>query len=170
MSEPTNTPSCENSGCPDMPKPTSEHEWLQRFVGEWVSEGEAYMAPDQPPVKLQGIEKTRSLGFWIVGEITSTLEHFPYQQIYTIGYNPESKKYIGSVVDTMMSHMWLNEGSVEGNSITLETEGPCPVNGLTRFRETTEFKTPDHKVFTSRILSPDGEWKVGMTINCYRKK
>lgn len=153
-----------------MPKPTSEHEWLQRFVGEWTSEGEAYMAPDQPPVKLQGIEKTRSLGFWVVGEITSTLEHFPYQQIYTIGYNPESKKYVGSVVDTMMSHMWLNEGSVEGNSITLETEGPCPVNGMTKFRETTEFKTPDHKVFTSRFLAPDGEWKVGMTINCYRKK
>lgn len=153
-----------------MPKPTPEHDWLQRFVGEWVSEGEAFMAPDQPPVKLQGIEKVRSLGFWVVGEITSTLEHFPYQQVYTIGYNPTSKKYVGSVVDTMMSHMWLNEGSVEGNSITLETEGPCPVNGMTKFRETTEFKTPDHKVFTSRLLGPDGEWKVGMTINCYRKK
>jgi hypothetical protein len=152
-----------------MPKPTPEHEWLQRFVGEWVSEGEAFMAPDQPPVKLAGIEKTRSLGFWVVGEITSTLEHFPYEQIYTIGYNPASGKYTGSVVDSMMSHMWLNEGSVEGNSITLETEGPCPVNGTTKFRETTEFKTPDHKVFTSRLLAPDGEWKVAMTINCYRK-
>ncbi len=171
MSDQTNTQTCETSGCPDMPKPTQEHAWLQRYVGEWISEGEAFMAPDQPPMVLKGTEKVRSIGgFWIVGEITSSMVEMPYEQVYTIGYNPEQNKYYGTVVDSMMSHLWRNEGTVDGESITLETEGPCPVNGVAKFRETTEFKSPDHKVFTSRILGQDGEWRPVMVIDCHRKK
>lgn len=169
MSDETNTSCCGG----EMPKPTSEHDWLQRFVGEWASEGEVIMGPDQPNMKLIGSEKVRSIGgFWVVGEITSEQVEMPYEQTYTIGYDPEQKKYHGTVIDSMSSYFWRNEGTVSGDSITLMTEGPSPMNptGLTKYRETTEFKTLDHKVFTSEMQGPDGEWFTFMTINCRRKK
>ena len=30
-------------------EPQKEHQWLQKLVGEWTSEGEADMGPGQPP-------------------------------------------------------------------------------------------------------------------------
>ena len=63
-----------------MPGPVKEHELLQKFVGEWESEGEAFMAPGQPPTKLKGVESSRLIGgFWFVAQIKSTVPDFPYE-------------------------------------------------------------------------------------------
>lgn len=52
-----------------MSEPRQEHQWLQRMVGEWVSEGEGVMGPDQPPMTWTGTESVRSIGgFWILAE------------------------------------------------------------------------------------------------------
>jgi Protein of unknown function (DUF1579) len=63
----------------------------------------------------------------------------------------------------MTSHIWQFEGTFDGtgNILTWETEGPVP-NPQTpsRFREVTELKSPDHKVFTSSNLEPDGSWNT----------
>jgi hypothetical protein len=115
------------SACKEMPGPVKEHELLQKFVGKWESEGEAFMAPGQPPTKLKGVESSRLIGgFWFVGQIKSTVPDFPYEQILTIGYDPAKKKYIGTVIDSMTSHLWQFEGTfdVTGNILTWETEGP----------------------------------------------
>ena len=108
-----------------------------------------------------------------MAQIKSTLPDFPYEQILTIGYDTAKKNYIGTVVDSMTSHLWRFEGSFDarGNILTYETEGPVP-NPQTpsKFREVMELKSPDHKVFTSSILKPDGSWETMMTINIWRKK
>src|SRR5690606_6766582 len=44
-----------------MPKPTKEHDWLQKFVGEWESEVEIVMDPSQPPMLGKGTESTRMI-------------------------------------------------------------------------------------------------------------
>ena len=50
-------------------KPQKEHAWLQNLVGEWTSEMECVMGPDQPPIKNKGIESVRSIsGLWTMGE------------------------------------------------------------------------------------------------------
>jgi hypothetical protein len=68
MSTVTEEPPTQNtSACKEMPGPVKEHELLQKFVGEWESEGEAFMAPGQPPTKLKGVESSRLIGgFWFV--------------------------------------------------------------------------------------------------------
>ena len=77
-------PTQSTSPCMEMPGPVKEHELLQKFVGEWESEGEALMAPGQPPAKIQGIESSRLIGgFWFVAQIKSTIPDFPYEQILT---------------------------------------------------------------------------------------
>jgi hypothetical protein len=58
MSTVTEEPPTQNtSACKEMPGPVKEHELLQKFVGEWESEGEAFMAPGQPLTKLKGSRK-----------------------------------------------------------------------------------------------------------------
>src|SRR5258708_35556867 len=55
-------PTLNTAACKEMPGPVKEHELLQKFVGEWESEGEAFMAPGQPPTKLKGVESSRLIG------------------------------------------------------------------------------------------------------------
>jgi hypothetical protein len=174
MSTATEEAPTQNASCQEMPGPVEEHGLLQKFVGEWESEGEAFMAPGQPPTKLKGVESSRMIGgFWFVAQIKSTVPDFPYEQILTIGYDPAKKKYIGTVIDSMTSHIWQLEGTLDatGNVLTWETEGPVPnPEQPSKFREVTELKDSDHKVFTSSILAPDGSWNTVMTINIRRRK
>jgi uncharacterized protein DUF1579 len=157
-----------------MPGPVKEHGLLQKFVGEWESEGEAFMAPEQPSTKLKGVESSRMIGgFWFVAQIKSTVSDLPYEQVLTIGYDPAKKKYIGTVIDSMTSHIWRLEGTLDatGNVLTCETEGPVPdPERPSKFREVTELRGPDHKVFTSSLLGPDDSWNTVMTINIRRRK
>ncbi|HEY5752020.1 MAG TPA: DUF1579 domain-containing protein [Chthoniobacterales bacterium] len=174
MSTLTEEPPTENaSPCMEMPGPVKEHEWLQKFVGEWESEGEAFMVPGQPATPLKGVESARLIGgFWLVSQIKSTTD-FPYEQVLTIGYDPAKEKYIGTVIDSMTTHIWQYEGTVDatGNILTWETEGPVPSpDKPSKFKEVTEFKNPDYKVFTSAIQGPDGSWNNMMTIHIRRKK
>src|SRR5687768_10963608 len=66
--------SADSLKMPEMPKPQKEHQWLERFVGEWEGEGEITMEPGQPAVKCKGKEVVKSLGgFWIVSKHDSEM-------------------------------------------------------------------------------------------------
>jgi hypothetical protein len=173
MSTATEEPLIQNASCKEMPGPVEEHGLLQKFVGEWESEGEAFMAPGQPPTKLKGVESSRMIGgFWFVAQIKSSVPDFPYEQILTLGYDPVKKKYIGTVIDSMTSHIWQLEGTFDatGNILAWETEGPVPdPENPSKFREVIDLKGSDHKVFTSSVLGPDGSWNIVMRIDIRRK-
>lgn len=160
---------------PEMPPPVKEHTWLQNFVGEWVTDVEVTMVPGQPSMKGKGTERTRMLGgFWIVAEGTGEMPGMgTMNSILTLGYDPQKKKYVGTWVDSMMSYLWKYEGTLDptGKILKLETEGPCPTKpGLSKFKEVTEFKSKDHRVFTSSILGDDGKWTTMVTGHARRKK
>ena len=47
-------------------EPQAEHLWLEKFLGEWESEGEVDMGPDRGPEETTGEETVRSLGgLWV---------------------------------------------------------------------------------------------------------
>src|SRR5690606_30635538 len=98
----------------------------------------------------------------------------PFNSLLTVGYDPVKGKYVGTWIDSMTSYLWRYEGTVDetGNILTFETEGPCPAAGgkLTQFKEITEFKSDDHKVFTSLMRGDDGEWVPVVTVNSRRTK
>lgn len=160
---------------PEFPAPQAEHTWLKQFVGEWESVAEGKPAPDQPALTCQGTMKSRMLGdFWVTSEITNEMMGTRIQAIQTIGYDVNSKKYIGTWVDSMLPHLWKYEGSVDatGKILTLEAEGP---NFLTpgksaKFRDIYEFKSKDHILMTSAMQGEDGTWVTFMTGNVRRKK
>ena len=157
-----------------MPKPTEQHGWLERFVGEWDAEVQMFMQPDQPPMTTSGSEVCRMVGgFWMVGDGSGSMGEMPYAHRITLGYDPGRGKYIGTWIDSMMSYMWQQEGELDdaGNTLTMRTEGPCPMSGKTlQFREVTEFKSADHRLFTSFVQQDDGSWQPGLIVNFKRRK
>jgi hypothetical protein len=159
---------------PLMPGPQAEHAWLQKFVGEWEAEIEMFKEPGLPPEKSMGAESVRAVGgFWVVAEDSGVFMDKPFTGILTLGYSPEQKQYIATWVDSMASRLWTYAGTVDatGTVLTLEAEGPCPMKGgaPAKFRETIEFKSDDHRVFTSAIQADDDSWATMMVIH-YRRK
>jgi hypothetical protein len=157
-----------------MPKSTKEHEWLQQFAGTWDYEIEVFMEPGKPPMKAKGTELARMIGgFWVVGEGKGDMGGTTFTNITTFGYDPTKKKYIGTGIDSITSTLWQYEGSVDatGKILTFETEGPCPMRAgqLTKFRGVTEFKSKDHRVFTSSVLGEDGKWVTNAIVTSRRK-
>ena len=156
-------------------EPQKEHQWLQQFAGEWESEIEVMMQPGQPPMKAKGSETSRMIGgFWVIAEGKGDMMGMPFTSVLTLGYDSAKKKFIGTWIDSMTSYLWKYEGSVDstGRILTLETEGPSPMDPgkVMKFKEVTEFKSKDHRVFTSTVLGDDGKWSTILTVHSKRKK
>lgn len=156
-----------------MPPPAKEHAWLRRFEGDWTSEGEIAMEPGLPPMKVTGSDRARMIGgFWVVSEGRG--DQMNFESRLTLGYDEKKKKYVGTWVDSMSSYMWRYEGTVDssGRILTLETVGPQPGDPTktAQFRDVTEFKSDDHRLFTSSKLNPDGKWTTMVTIHYRRRK
>ncbi len=160
---------------PQFPQPVQEHQFLNQFVGKWESESEILAGPDQPAVKGTGSAAARMLGgFWVILEVTGKMEGMTVTAVQTIGYDTEKKKYVGAWVDSMINYMWRYEGWLDesGKILTLEAEGPNFMTDgkMTKFRDAYEFKSEDHVVLTSSMLTEGGEWVTFMTGHMRRTK
>lgn len=160
---------------PEMPAPQKEHEWLKKLAGEWVSETEIFMEEGKPPLKGTGTESAQVMGgFWLVANGTGEMMDMKMKSLFTLGYDPLSKQYVGTWVDSMTSNLWKYTGEVskDGTKLTLSTEGPCMHldNKVMKFKETIELKGPDEKIFTSAMQQEDGKWQTMVVVKSKRKK
>jgi hypothetical protein len=159
---------------PKQPTPKA-YRLLHQLVGEWEYDSEAILDPGKPPVKSKGTETVRAVGeFWVIAENKGTAFDMPFTGVMTLGYSPEKKKYVGTWIDSMNSHMLSLEGAVNepGSALTLLTEGPNPSapGKLSKFKDVIELKGKDHKVLTSSVQLDDGKWVAFLTVNYRRKK
>ncbi|TWT49992.1 hypothetical protein KOR42_36760 [Thalassoglobus neptunius] len=153
---------------PEFPSPEPEHQWLQKFVGNWSLTSKAKMGPDQPDVECSGRMQCQMLGeFWLINKMDSEMMDSTMKGVQSIGYDPVKEKYIGTWVDSMTSTLWVYEGTVNeaGTKLTLEADGPnFTTPGKTaKFRDAYEFRSPDHLVVTSSMQGDDGEWITFMS-------
>jgi hypothetical protein len=160
---------------PAMPAPSSEHVWLEKFVGEWVTKSEAKMGPDQPAMQCSGTLSSRMLGgFWVLNEMKGDMVGEPMTGVQTIGYDEARKMYVGTWVDSMTAYMWQYEGNVDatGKVLTLDADGPNFMSDgkLTKFQDIYEFKSNDEIVMTSRMMGNDGQWITFMSGTATRGK
>jgi hypothetical protein len=156
-------------------EPQKEHQWLDRFMGEWITESECSMGPDQPSAKTKGTEVVRSLGgLWIVAEGEGDMpDGNPGQTLMTLGFDSQSDRYVGTFIGSMMTHLWVYNGSLDadGKILTLDTEGPnFTQNFITKYKDIIEFVSNDHRMMTSQILGDDGNWLQFMTAHYWRKQ
>ena len=155
-------------------EPQKEHEWLRQLIGEWTSEAEATMEPGKPPETFKGTEKVRALGdFWILGEGQGEMPGGGLAtMMLTLGYDPRTKRFVGTWVGSMMSHLWVYDGALDAAErvLTLNAEGPdMRAEGkMAKYQDIIEVKSPDHRTLTSQALGDDGTWHRFMTVN-YRR-
>lgn len=152
-------------------EPQSQHRWLKRMVGRWAVDFSCPDASGENPQIASGVENVRMLGdLWIVGE-AEMVEKEDGQSLLTIGFDPRRELFIGTFVASMMTHMWIYEGSLDsdGRVLTLATEGPhYAEERLARYEDIFEFVDDDHRTLTSRVLEQDGTWKQVVTAS-YRR-
>ena len=90
----------------------------------------------------------------------------------TVGYDAKAKKYVGTWVCSMSDWQCQYEGTVAGQVLTLNCEGPSPAdpNKTVKMKDVIEIKDKDTKVLTSSMLGDDGKWVQFMTMTAKRKK
>lgn len=157
--------------------PQKEHEWLTRLVDDWTVEGECSMGPDKPPFKSKMKETVRSLGgLFIVAEGEGQMpDGESVSTIMTLGYNPLTKRYVGTWVGSMMTHMWVYDGEMDatGKVLTLNAEGPSwsDPTKRARYQDIIEIVNDDHRILKSRTQNEDGQWaEFFMTAHYHRCK
>lgn len=156
----------------EFPKPEKEHEWLQRLVGEWSYEADCSMGPGQPPMKTKGVWRIRPLGdFWIVadGEGTSP-DGATHHSILTIGFDPQTRRFVGSFIASMMSKFWLYDGALEGDGkLVLAATGPSFTGeGEALYHDIIEISGDGAFRFYSRVQGEDGGWTEFMSADYLR--
>ena len=120
-------------------KPTPEHEWLMRLVGEWTYQSSCVMGPDQEPMT----------------------------GIMTLGYDPIRERFIGNWIGSPMAHMFVYDGTrdASGNVLTLDTVGPsfADPSKMAKYQDIVEVRGPDERVLRSQALGDDGSWTEFMS-------
>jgi Protein of unknown function (DUF1579) len=156
--------------------PQKEHRWLQTLVGEWTSEAEATMEPGKPPERFKGTETVRSLGgLWILAEGQGEMPGCGHvTTLMTLGYDPQKKRYVGTWVGSMMTHLWVYAGALDAAEkvLTLDAEGPSMADHsvMATYRDVIELASDDHRVLTSHVRGDDGKWHPFMTAHYRRKR
>ncbi|OYX13793.1 MAG: hypothetical protein B7Z15_06105 [Rhizobiales bacterium 32-66-8] len=145
-------------------EPQPEHAWLKKLIGAWTFEETWVMGQDQPPTVSAGTETVRMLGeLWVVSEARrAAIDGVPADSFLTLGFDPARGRFVGTFVATMMSSLWIYEGSLDGDGrvLTLDTEGPSFTGDgtLTRYRDIITCADADNRTLTSEALLPDGSW------------
>jgi hypothetical protein len=151
--------------------PQQEHRWLERLVGEWTFETE--MESGEHAGTHTGTERVRSLGgVWIACEGEMPTPEGEAATLMTLGYDPARGRFVGTFIGSMMTNLWVYEGTLDaaGQVLTLETEGPSftAEGQMGKYRDVLAFEGDDTRVFTSHHLGDDGEWHAFMTMR-YRR-
>jgi len=154
-------------------KPQAEHAWFNDLIGNWEFTHECYIGPDQPPDIATGTMTGRSLcGMWTSLDATGkTPSGNDWTSQFMLGFDPERKRYIGTFVASVMTHLWIYDGQLDeiGTKLILDAEGPkFEGSGMARYQDSIEIVSRDHWILRSRVLGDNGQWTDFMEGHHYR--
>ena len=115
--------SCLSIVAQEMPAPSAEHKIVLRDVGQWTVTGKVMMPEGMQEFK--GEEKVVAVGeFWTVSHFSADM-FGGLKGSSTMGYDPMSKKFVGTWVDSFQPAVTHMAGSYDESSktMTYETKG-----------------------------------------------
>lgn len=141
------------------PGPGPQHELLKSDVGTWDADIEINLAPGAPPQGSRGVARNRLAcgGMWLITDFLNETTGFEGHAIY--GYDPAKGKYVGTWVDPMRTFLTVCEGTYDAATRTMtmwfETAGPH--GKVLKWREVTERKDDDTRLWRSLFMGPNGQ-------------
>jgi hypothetical protein len=91
----------------------------------------------------------------------------------TLGYDPQTKRFVGTWIGSMMTHLWIYDGALDAAErvLALESDGPSMAGdgSMARYCDAIEFRSDDHRILTSSVRGDGGTWRPFMTAH-YRRK
>lgn len=145
-------------------RPTPEHAWLKRLVGNWSSVSEMY-SPDGTFTSVTGEERVWEFGgLWVLGGGVTDLGG-KYTNLYKfgLGYDISFNEYRGFWLSILSSHLWNHTGilSNDKNTMTLDCVGPdLGIRGAeSNYREVLSIQDENHRTQESYIQAPNGEFQ-----------
>ena len=155
-------------------EPQQQHRWLEKLVGDWTYTSECDAGPDQPAMKVDGSERVRSVGgLWTIAEGTGGSGDEAWTSVMTLGFDPRTGRFVGTFIASMMTHLWIYDGTLDENTgtLTLDAEGPSSAGeGMAKYQDVVAFVGDDQRTLTSRLLGPDGQWHQFMLAHYHRTR
>ena len=151
-----------------------EHRWLQQLTGRWRLTFDPPEGSEHQDGSGAWEENARSLdGTWILAEMTGTMpDGSSATNILSLGYDPARKRYVGSFITSVMTHLWVYEGTLDdtGKVLTLDCEGPDfdTIGRTARYQDIITINDENTRNFSSRIRLADGTWKPVMSCDYQR--
>ncbi len=110
---------------------------------------------------------------WTVSEgVGETEATGPTATMMAVGYDPARSRFVGTWLGSMMTHLWVYEGSLDdsGKVLTLNSEGPDfhREGKMAPYRDIIEIIDADHRLLRSATPDESGQWQVFMTAD-YRR-
>ena len=150
-------------------QPTAEHEALLKDVGEWEGTVTIHDVPGmEAPVPAR--ETVRGIGgFWVLSDFRSEFMGAPYVGSGHVGYDPRTKRYVGTWVDSMSSYFSHMTGEYDAakKALVMRWDAPDMTGTMTPHRSETVV-SGDTRTMT--FFAGPGEGKKSMVIAMKRAK
>ena len=140
-----------------MPSPSAEHKILMKDVGEWTIEGK--MLTPEGFQAFKGEEKVVTVGgFWTVSHYSSDI-FGGLKGSCTIGYDPKTKKFVGTWVDSFQPTATRMIGTYDekAKTMTYDTTGMGMDGKPMPGKIIVHYKSDNAHSFTMMHKDPTGQ-------------
>lgn len=141
----------------EFPQPTEEHKIVMMDVGEWDIKGKMMM-PDGFQ-EFKATEKVTAIGgFWTVSHYSANI-FGGLKGSSTIGYDPQSKKFVGTWVDSFQPAVTHMKGTYDKKTKTMsfDTTGIGMDGKPMPGKIVIKYKSKDEHTFTMMHKDPTGQ-------------
>lgn len=155
------------------PDPSDGHRWLQKLLGEWKVVHEPSEEGGEAPSG-EWTERIRQVGdLWVVAEAEGVApDGVPAHTLMTLGYDPARRRFTGTWIGSMMTHLWIYDGGLDETEkvLTLDCEGPDfdKPESMRRYQDVFEMESDDDRLHRALIQEEDGSWTEMMRVR-YRR-
>ena len=149
------------------------HEFLQKFAGEWEMKTTAWMAPGAPPVESRSTCRAETIlgGRFLLLRFVGQMFGQPFEGWQIVGYDNLQKKYIAFWIDGTATAFFLTSG-VRADSV-IEDVGLWPdplTGGQQKVRDRLALVGPDEFTYEMYMGLPGGKEFKSLENRCTRKK
>ena len=157
------------------PEVTAEHKVLAGDAGTWKAKMTMYIPGTDQTIEGEGTEVNTLFanGLWLSSKFEGTFAGQPFEGQGHNGYDPNSKKYVGSWVDSMSTSVSTMVGEYDDNTMTGMMTSKEPTTGEEVVtKSVTVNKDKNTRIMTMYNKSPEtgDEWIKTMVIEYTRVK